>query len=396
LNALLDEIVAKYRVDEDRIYVTGLSMGGMGTWALAASRPDRFAAIIPICGGGNPADAAKLKDLPIRIYQGGKDPVVRPQTARAMLKALKAAGARDVELIIYPDAGHDSWTQTYDNPEVFDWLLKQRRSARGGDDKPAGPKQLSAAPPGFDRKRDGIDRGKVEAVEYESRTVGARRRALVYTPPGYTKDKQYPVLYLLHGIGDDENGWTRLGSADVILDNLHADGKVVPMIVVMPNGRAAVGVTPRTPWDKQFPAFAAFEKDLLEDLIPFVEKNYAARPDRESRALAGLSMGGGQALNFGLAHLDTFAWVGGFSSAPNTRPAAELVKDPAEAAKKLRLLWVSCGDADRLMRISRAFHETLEENNVPHVWHVDAGGHTWPVWKNDLYLFAQKLFRERE
>lgn len=131
LNALLDDIEAKYRVDKDRVYVTGLSMGGMGTWALAASRPDRFAAIIPICGADrNRSDAKKLKDLPIRIFQGGKDTTVRPQTAEAMLKALKDAGATDVELKIYPDAGHDSWTETYNNPEVFEWLLKQKRAAR--------------------------------------------------------------------------------------------------------------------------------------------------------------------------------------------------------------------------------------------------------------------------
>ncbi len=131
LNSLLDEVMANYRVDKDRVYVTGLSMGGMGTWALAASRPDRFAAIIPICGAGNPADAKKLKDLPIRIFQGGKDTTIRPETAEAMYKALKDAGAKDVELTIYPEAGHDSWTRTYDDPKVFEWLLQQKRSATG-------------------------------------------------------------------------------------------------------------------------------------------------------------------------------------------------------------------------------------------------------------------------
>jgi enterochelin esterase-like enzyme len=115
--------------------------------------------------------------------------------------------------------------------------------------------------------------------------------------------------------------------------------------------------------------------------------------DREHRALAGLSMGGGQSLNFGLQHLDTFASVGGFSSAPNTRSAADLVPNSAEAAKRLRLLWISCGDQDRLMNISERFHAALTEKTIPHVWHVDAGGHTWPVWKNDLFLLSQRLFR---
>ena len=165
------------------------------------------------------------------------------------------------------------------------------------------------------------------------------------------------------------------------------------MIVVLPNGRAGKDVTARDPFQKQGPAFAAFEDDLLKDLIPFVEKNYSVKADRESRALAGLSMGGGQSLNFGLKNLDTFAWVGGFSSAPNTRPAGESIKDPADAAKKLRLLWVSCGDRDRLMWISKDFHDALVETKVPHVWHVDTGGHDFTVWKADLYNFAQRLFR---
>jgi predicted peptidase len=394
LHALLDEVVATHKVDKNRIYVTGMSMGGMGTWALAASKPERFAAIIPICGAGTPADAKKLKDLPIRIYQGGKDPVIRPQTAEAMFKALQDAGAKDVELKIYPEAGHDSWTETYDNPKVYEWLLTQKRAAAPPAKAPAAvPDPVRAPAKGFDVKRDGVTRGTVETIEYDSKTVGAKRAAVVYLPPGYSKDAKYPVLYLLHGIGDDETGWTKKGAADVILDNLSADKKLVPMVVVMPNGRAAKDVTVSTPWNKQFPAFEAFEGDLLSDLIPFIEKRYSVKPDRDARALAGLSMGGGQSLNFGLKNLDTFAWVGGFSSAPNTKPAGDLIKDPAEATKKLRLLWVSCGDRDGLMKLSRAFHDALEEKKVPHVWQVDTGGHDWAVWKADLYQLAPRLFR---
>lgn len=249
-------------------------------------------------------------------------------------------------------------------------------------------------PKGFEIRREGIDHGNLETVEYDSTTVGVKRRARVYTPPGYAKDKQYPVLYLLHGIGGDEHEWTRHGSPNVILDNLYADKKAVPMIVVLPNGRAAKDVTPRDPIPKQSPAFAAFENDLLRDLIPFIEKNYSVKAVRESRALAGLSMGGGQSLNFGLSHLDTFAWVGGFSSAPNTKKADELVNDASNVATKLKLLWISCGDQDGLMRISRGFHDTLEEKKVPHIWHVHVGGrHDFAVWKVDLYHFVPLLFR---
>jgi enterochelin esterase-like enzyme len=260
------------------------------------------------------------------------------------------------------------------------------------DDK---AEKFAEPPRDYDKKRNDIERGKLETVEYDSSTVGAKRKARVYTPPGYTKDRKYPVLYLLHGIGGDENEWTRGGAPNVILDNLYADKKAAPMIVVMPNGRAAKDVSARDPFPKQGPAFAAFEKDLLTDLIPFIEKTYSVKADRESRAIAGLSMGGGQSLNFGLNNLDTFAWVGGFSSAPNTRRPADLIKDHKEAAKKLRLLYVACGDKDGLFRISQGVHKMLDEKKVPHEYRVIPGGqHDFKVWKSDLYHFAQLVFQE--
>lgn len=173
------------------------------------------------------------------------------------------------------------------------------------------PAELPTPPKGFDAKRDGIERGKVEAVEYESKAAGAKRTMLVYTPPGFSKEQKYPVLYLLHGGGDDETGWTKKGAADVILDNLYADKKAVPMIVVMPNGRVVKpGEKPATP----FAGFDEFAKDLLGDVIPYVEKHYPVQADREHRTLAGLSMGGLQTLDIGLTRLDSFASLGVFSS----------------------------------------------------------------------------------
>lgn len=266
---------------------------------------------------------------------------------------------------------------------------------RGGGPIVLGPDDKAAFPPapaGFDTKREDIARGKLEMVEYDSKTVGNKRKALIYTPPGYSAGTKYPVLYLLHGIGGDEREWQKNGAPEVILDNLYADKKLVPMIVVLPNGRAQPNDRAEGNVFASAPAFAKFEPDLLTDLIPFVEAKYAAKTNREDRALAGLSMGGGQSLNFGLAHLDTFAWVGGFSSAPNTKPPAQLVPDPG-AAKKLKLLWVSCGDKDGLINISQGFHAHLKQKNVPHVWHVDSGGHDFKVWKNDLFLFSQLVFR---
>jgi enterochelin esterase-like enzyme len=219
----------------------------------------------------------------------------------------------------------------------------------------------------------------------------------VYTPPGYGKDKKYPVLYLLHGSGDDETGWVKKGSANVVLDNLYADKKAEPMIVVMPYGfttkpgEAPLGRT-ASPDDRR-KAAGQFEQDLLKDVIPYIESHYPVIADADHRALAGLSMGGGQTLNFGLAHLDTFAWIGGFSSAPNTKPASELIPDPEGAKKQLKLLWVACGNKDNLLRISQGMHSYLKEKDIPHVWHVDGHGHDATEWRNNLYYFAQKLFR---
>jgi predicted peptidase len=129
LRGLLDDLVARYKVDPDRIYLTGLSMGGYGTWALAAAYPERFAAIAPICGGGWTADAAKLKHLPIWVFHGAKDKAVSVRRSQEMVKALEEAGAKNVKFTLYPDAEHDSWTETYNNPEFYEWLLKQKRSA---------------------------------------------------------------------------------------------------------------------------------------------------------------------------------------------------------------------------------------------------------------------------
>ncbi len=248
-------------------------------------------------------------------------------------------------------------------------------------------------PPGFDKRREGILHGRLEMVSYESKSVGTTRKMQVYTPPGYSKAKKYPVLYLLHGIGGDETEWQRFATPDVLLDNLVADGKARPMIVVMPNGRAQKNDRAEGDVFKSAPAFAAFEQDLLKDVIPAIEARYPVQADREHRALAGLSMGGGQSLNFGLAHLDTFAWVGAFSAAPNTKPAKELVPDPAAVKARLKLLWLSCGNKDGLIRISQGVHAYLKDNGVPHVWHVDDNGHDPAHWKNALYFFAQRIFR---
>ena len=257
----------------------------------------------------------------------------------------------------------------------------------GPDDQAAFPK----APEGFDKARDGIAHGTIETLEYDSTTVGNKRKTIVYLPPGYSADTKYPVLYLLHGIGGDEEEWHRQGHPEIILDNLIADKKAVPMIIVLPNGRAQKDDRANAGMGAAG-SFATFEGDLIKDLIPFIQVKYSVNTNRESRALAGLSMGGGQSLDFGLAHLDLFPWIGGFSSAPNTHSPEQLVPDPARANQMLKLLWISDGDKDGLIYIGQRTHAYLKEKNVKHIWHLDSGGHDFNVWKNDLYLFSQLIF----
>jgi enterochelin esterase-like enzyme len=251
------------------------------------------------------------------------------------------------------------------------------------------------APRGFDVVKENIPHGKIDTISYNSKTVGTTRRALIYTPPGYSKKKKYPVLYLLHGIGGDAKEWLNGGHPQVILDNLYAENKIEPMIVVMPNGRAMKDdrATGNIMAPDKVQAFATFEKDLLNDLIPYIEKTFPVIKDRESRAIAGLSMGGGQSLNFGLGNLDRFAWVGGFSSAPNTKTPEQLVPNPDETKKKLKLLWISCGASDGLITFSKRTHDYLVKNNVPHIYYIEPGVHDFKVWKNGLYMFSQLIFK---
>lgn len=254
------------------------------------------------------------------------------------------------------------------------------------DDQPAFPDP----PAGWDVRRESIPQGKLEMVSYESKTVGTTRRMNIYTPPGYSRARKYPVLYLLHGIGGDETEWARYAQPEVLLDNLIADGKALPMIVVMPNGRAQKDDRAVGDIFAHRPAFKVFEHDLLDDIIPTIEARFSVQPDRDHRALAGLSMGGGQTMNFGFSHLVRFAWLGGFSVAPNTRKSADLLPDPA-AAGQLRLLWLSCGKRDGLLHITQDLHAWFKQKNVPHLYHITGHAHDAPEWKQALYWFVQKL-----
>jgi enterochelin esterase-like enzyme len=254
---------------------------------------------------------------------------------------------------------------------------------------------ISPPPLGFDSYKSNIAHGETRVVSYYSSTAGIARETRIYLPPGYNKDSTYNVLYLLHGIGGDINEWYYNGVPHYILDNLYSEDKIAPMIVVLPNGRAMADDSPGSDIfaPDKIEGFANFEFELIKDLIPFIDNMYPVKPGREARAIAGLSMGGGQALNFGLAHLDTFAWVGAFSPAPNTKDTASLVPNLAEDTAKISAIWISCGSVERLQYISQNTHNFLVQHNIKHYYLIESGkGHDWSVWKSGLYHFTQRIF----
>jgi enterochelin esterase family protein len=266
-----------------------------------------------------------------------------------------------------------------------------------------------------------VPHGAVAAVHYNSTALGGIRRMHVYTPPGYEVSRdRYPVLYLLHGAGDVDESWSTVGRAGFILDNLIAANKAKPMIVVMPAGHvngagAALGGQVPAAAAQGMPGVGAgpdpFANDFLTDLVPYVEKNYRVLTDRQSRAIAGLSMGGNQTLNIAVAHLDRFAYIGVFSSgiitggrgtpapAANT-PFAEAWEkqnlaalDNAAAKRGLNLLWFSTGKEDFLIDTTRNTVDLLKKHGFRPVFVESEGAHTWLNWRDYLAAFAPQLFQ---
>jgi enterochelin esterase family protein len=241
-----------------------------------------------------------------------------------------------------------------------------------------------------------VPHGTVHVNWYSSKALDVPRRIDVYTPPGYEASKaMYPVLYLLHGSGDTETGWTNCGKADMILDNLIAAGKAKPMIVVMPYGRARrdvyLGPISGTP-DAN-----AFEDDLLKDVIPFAEKMYRISGVADDRAIAGLSMGGGQAMRIGLHHTELFHAVGMFSAGARNvnyeEQYKDLLADPSATNKKMKVLYIACGKTDSLFAGAQSFHETLEKHGVRHKFVASEEGHVWRNWRDYLADLTPMLFR---
>lgn len=249
-----------------------------------------------------------------------------------------------------------------------------------------------------------VPHGEVTRVGYRSSALDAERELVVYTPPGYEEGtRRYPVLYLLHGAGSDQSSWTERGQAHVILDNLIAAGRMVPSLVVMPFGYAFQ----REPGSGRGDAAEnrmqreGFARDLLEDVIPFVERTYAASPSREDRGIAGLSLGGGQSLAIGLGNLDVFSHVAAFSPAMGAANNPEtggvdfgaILQDARGVNDRLDLLWIGCGFEDTLFESNREFSALLVDSGIEHIFRVTEGAHTYPVWQRYLYEVAGLLFR---
>lgn len=250
--------------------------------------------------------------------------------------------------------------------------------------------------PRHDEWRD-VPHGTVAIHWYNSTVSGTRRRVHVYAPPGYGKDPtaKYPVLYLLHGSGDNDTHWMHIGRANVVADNLIADGKAVPMLIVMPDGHVIERPTGPVDDKTKLQPRRAFEKDLLESVIPLVEGSYRVRTDSASRAIAGLSMGSGQSLTVGLGHTDQFAWIGGFSGAISREdPVVTALKaDPTKVNNQLKLLWLGIGKEDGGVKNKRDLDAALKDMGIRHEYHETDGAHRWSVWRLYLAEFLPKLFR---
>jgi enterochelin esterase-like enzyme len=269
-------------------------------------------------------------------------------------------------------------------------VFGNRQGSRGYVEVPGPPGH-----PRSDEWRD-VPHGTVTIHWYTSKVTDARRRVHIYTPPGYQQEsaKRYPVLCLLHGAGDNDSHWTLLGRANVIADNLLADGRSVPMLIVMPDGHVLDRSREREKGDRSR-GREPFEKDLLESVVPLVETCYRVEPGPQRRAIVGLSMGGGQSIGVGLGHLDQFAWVGAFSAAVSGDDPvlAGLRSDPVAANQKLKLLWIAIGKEDFLLARNREFVKALDELKVRQTYRETDGRHAWGVWRGYLAEFLPLLFR---
>lgn len=244
-----------------------------------------------------------------------------------------------------------------------------------------------------------VPHGTVSYHYYTSVELG-QRPVVVYTPPGYKEntDQEYPVLYLLHGTTDTEETWTKVGRANIILDNLIDQGKAEPMIIVMPYGRAYPAISKSSGSLREWPNLKEFKKDFMNNLLPFVEKNYRVKADNAARAIAGFSGGGGTSLYFGLNNPELFSWVIGFAPGMRVeeiaRNNAEAFANPALTNQRLNMFWIGVGEDDFTYQAIKEYFKVLDEKGIKYESHISGGGHTWMNCKQYLSIIAQKLFKK--
>ena len=238
---------------------------------------------------------------------------------------------------------------------------------------------------GYDKVQSNIPHGQVSYISYQSKATNSTRRARIYLPPGYSTSNKYSVMYLLHGIGGNEDEWYTNGAPNVILDNLIAAGKIKPFICVLPNGNAT-GTGVSDGWTN-------FTKDLIDSLVPYVQANYSVYTDSQHRTVCGLSMGGGQSFNIGLTNLNTFPYVGAFSAAPNTMQVSQLFPNNGASAKQnLKFLFISCGTSDSLISNGDRVANFCNSQSIPYTYfRIQNGGHDWNVWKQSLWNYSQMV-----
>jgi len=289
-------------------------------------------------------------------------------------------------------SGIHEYTFTVDGSTVTDprnrWVKKWLTSASLVE-IPGDPPLLS--------EQQAVPHGSVHHHLYQSETTDTQRGAVVYTPPGYdpNDDRTYPVVVLCHGFGDDQAAWTEVGRSHLIADNLIHQGKIEPMIIVMPHGHPVP--LAQLSWSEDYAQrnSDAMINDVVGDLLPLIEANYQVKTSRDDRAIVGLSMGGGHSISGGLSHPDKFAWVGAFSAAA---PRGDLEKQFPNLGKRLadhphELFWIACGTDDFLIERNRQFDKQLDELGIPHTYVETDGAHTWSIWREYLPTFLQAVFR---
>jgi len=343
-------------------------------------------------------------------------PVFSPQvhSDRSVTFRLKAPKARTVRLafgegdILYKDMQEQRgiWEVTIGpvEPGVYEYKFEvdglkmldyPNPAVKAGTEIYCNTVEIKGDEPRFDERI--LTGSEIDVISYRSSALGTYRRVCIYVPAIYFEEprRSFPVLYLRHGGGDNERSWWESAQADAIMDNAIAAG-ATPMLVVMTNGLTdgswAGGSSPE--------GMALLEKELLSDVIPLVEKRYRVRKDRASRAIAGLSMGGGQSFVIGLRNLDKFAWIGEFSSGLLSDPALDLAPygvtlDPATINKSLKLLWISCGTKDERWEGHCAFDALLTRNGIVHGFDSAPYAHQWQFWREQLYTFVGRIFKNQ-